>query len=326
MAGVGGSESTVSFRSPSWSGWLAVALASSAGVCHTPAVGEISPKLGVAVFPLAYKEGLLSPQPIDSAGFLAHLVSTRDRTVEYVFPSGLWFQPPPGPYLYWLEGEGKVSPYPGLMNYSGRVPGPGMMLQAVVTDAGRVTLSAGFTKAPHLVMRLLRGEDHFVGSAPKLEFSRRVPTTEVGEGLVMPVGRVLAAIWDETEQRYSALSRPFFVDKGRTVPAPLEAAPQRRAHLVALVERAKWAQKVDDYRGLRIELVQADRSIEPDVVVQMAERVYVIWYGLAPGSALLGGSTVKEQLAPQTLNLRSETIERVVVKMRERPLLPWEQH
>jgi hypothetical protein len=303
--------------------WLAIALGAAAGV-YAVAPAPRPAEAGVAVFPLAYEQGSREPQAISPAGFVAHLVSANDRSVELVIPSGEWLRPKPGPYFYWLEGHGKISRHSELMQYSGLSTGLGMLLESVVGDAGRVTIPSGFT-APHLELRLLRAEDHLEANVAQLELSRRTPTTRLGDGVAMPIGKALAAVWDANQRRYVALSQPFEVQKERTVTAPLEAAPTKHAHLVALLERVRWARNAADYRTLQIRLQRAGHSVAPNVVIQMAERVYVIWYHLAPGAVSLEASTSQDRLVPQTVELRAGYIARVVANMQKPSPLPWER-
>jgi hypothetical protein len=186
-------------------------------------------------------------------------------------------------------------------------------------DAGRVTLPAGFNQErTRLTLRLLHAGSYLEEGFPRWELSRRKAVHEVGEGVLMPVGLTLVALWDERGERYVALSRPFEVRRRETVPAPLEVPSANTSQLVAQIQRVALARDADDAK-IRIMLGRGVRARAPDVQVSAADRSYAIWYDLPPGRAELRAETRDEVLQPLTVSLASGKIERIFGEMMRPP-------
>jgi hypothetical protein len=65
-------------------------------------------------------------------------------------------------------------------------------------------------------------------------------------------------------------------------------------------------------------LLRGGKVLRPDVQVVTAERVYAVWYGLAPGRCELRTVSKQGFLAPRRFNLAAGQIARVV-----EALTPW---
>jgi hypothetical protein len=285
------------------------------------ATGEIDGKMAVALYPAVFEnqgiEELLVP-----FGFEAHFTELGDPKTELVFPCGQWFLPPRGKWRVWVEGNGQMSPYSGLLLYADDpFNGRGLSAPIPVTDAGLVTLASEPPVSGSLELRLLRAEDHLSGHLVRWELSRRKPAGEVGDGLQMPVGRAIGGLFDRGRQRYVALSRPFRVVAGKTVEVPL-ARPENVADLIVQVRRPRATLTVDDddYE-LRLEVVRGAETVPPDVTVATATTAYGVWYDLAPGPAELRGGTWNHAIEPQRLELGAGAIENRVAKLQPRPTL-----
>jgi hypothetical protein len=253
-------------------------------------------------------------------GFETHLTRLDDPDVELVFPSGAWFQPPVGRYRARVEGEWQISPYSLVLGFAGRpFRGRGLVATIPVAEAGRVKLSQGERVGPQLVLRLLHAGSFLEGEFPRWEVSRRRSSREVGEGLLMPVGPTIAALWDHERQSYAALSRPFEVKARKTVEAPLER-PNGTAHLVAQLQRPRPAIGAAEYE--EEVLLQRKGEVHPaDLKVSAADRIYAVWYDLKPGKAALRAQSEQALLEPTPLELHSGRIERLLAQMKPRPTL-----
>jgi hypothetical protein len=280
-----------------------------------PATGEIGGKRALAVAPAQGSHELLSPW-----GFTAHLVGHDDPSVDLVFPCGTWFLPPPARYRVWVEGEWQISPFSLVLIHTGQpFRGTGMTAAVPVVAAGRVTVPAGLAADPHLVLRLLHAGSYLEGSFLRWELSRRKSIREVGEGLLMPVGPAIGALWDERAQRYVALSRPFEVEARKTVAVPFQP-PDGLAAVVAQIQRPTLGQKAEDLK-VNVYLQQSGRRLPPGLEVAMADRIYAFWYGLKPGLAELRAASAHTVLEPVPLQLAAGMVERVVGTLKPLPFL-----
>lgn len=274
-----------------------------------PATGKIDGKVAIAYTPAELVGDKLSP--LSPWGFQAHLTGHDDPSVDLVFPCGVWFQPPVGRYRVWLEGEWQISPHSSVTSYSGQpFRGRGLFAALPVVEAGRVTLPPDLRKDPHLVLRLLHAGSHLEGNFPRWELSRRKPVREVGDGLLMPVGPAIAALWDERSQSYTAISRPFEVEARKTVTVSFEL-PVDAAHLVVQVQRQALAKVAADTR-IDVRLKRADGELPPDLEVALADRVYAVWYGVPPGAAELVADAKHGALESRKLVLAAGRIERLL--------------
>ena len=257
---------------------------------------------GFAAFPARFSTEQKPVEILDPAGFRLHMTKTSDPGDELVYPAGELIDPPLGRFRIWLQGEWTMTPFSQLVGF-GTKREPGLKsLQAIpIVPAGRVTVDPEQAFASHLQLRLLYLEEDPSGLL-RHELTRRRTLAEVGDGLLMPQGRVLAAIWDSGEERYVALSRPFAVRTEETVPAPLERPKPGSAHLVVYVDRPAAA-VTSSLRRLSLTVRQRDETRPPDLQVTTPWGSYNIWYDLPPGGAVLAGGNEKLVLAAERLTL-----------------------
>jgi hypothetical protein len=214
-----------------------------------------------------------------------------------------------------------MSPFSQLVSFgTKRPPGVKSLHAMSVVAAGRVTVSSqDSTQAPGVQLRLLYAgakEDHGL----RHELSRRRVVSELEEGLLMPEGKVLAALWDPSLERYTALSRPFEVARGRTVAAPLQRPGASESHLVVYVDRAEGT-VATDVQGLALWVSQGGTERRADLQIVTPWGAYGAWYGLPPGRARLGGGSDRLYLEGETLELAGGRIERFQGKLTRRPFL-----
>lgn len=271
-----------------------------------PATGKIDGNLALTVVPRELgKRGALPPW-----GFVAHLTGYDEPDLDLVFPCGVWSQPPRGRYRVWVEGDWQISPFTHVVRYSPQpFRGRGLIVTAVVGEAGRVIVPPEIARDQNLTLRLLHAGSYLEEGHSRWELSRRAKVRDVGGGLLMPVGPTIGALWDEEGQRYVALSRPFEVEARRTVTVPLER-PSGFTHLVAQIQRPSLADDAAD-AAMRVVLRHKGKEVPPDLQVSLTDRAYAVWYELAPGRGVIQAETADGLLRPKELKLVAGKIERL---------------
>ncbi|MGH2628592.1 MAG: carboxypeptidase-like regulatory domain-containing protein [Anaerolineales bacterium] len=213
-----------------------------------------------------------------------------------------------------------MSPYSLLVIYAGRSTGPGTTASLPVTEAGRVAMPPGTHRGRDLFLELLHAGSYLENGFPRWEISRKKSLEDIGQGLLLPQGPAIGALWDRKARRYHALSRPFEVEARKTVEVPLER-PEGAAHLILQLQRQGLASTAADL-DIDITLHLSDgKELPPDLEIPTANRVYAVWYGLAPGAAEVRAESKDEFLEPQQLRFAAGRIERHVAQLRPRPAL-----
>ncbi len=281
-----------------------------------PASGVIDGKVAVAFLPSLPG----SEEPFDPVGVEVHLTPATDLDRELVYPAGVWFQPPPGRYRVWLEGGGRISQGSLILSYSGGpFRGHGLLTHDVVEKAGTVRLSNRVETVANITLRLLHLESHNRGSFPKRELSRRVRGEKLRQGVLMPSGLILAGLFDDQAQEYTALSRPLAVTAGETAEVTPET-PRAGSHLVVALDRPEPLSSFADYaEQLSAEIGETVR--QPDVLAPTADRLYAVWYGLEGRYARLHLSSPQVFLQEATVPLRSGAVERYHAQLQPLPNL-----
>lgn len=278
-------------------------------------------EVGWVFFPAEYAGNTLI-EILDPQGYRIHLTNADEPDEDRVVAPGEPFVPSAGRWRLWLEGEWSISPSSDLVALGPRREasrlGPHWMR---VVPGGRVALPAGAAAEPGLELRLLHGgpvpdrERHQV-----YELSRRESVGEVGEGVLMPAGSVLAGLWDRREERYVALSPPFTVTPGAIVPAPLGRPATQASWLLAFAALPHPIAR-ETLLDLAPAVVQHGERHAPDATITTAWGVYGVWYGLAPGPAVLGDGNSEVYLPATALELPAGGIVRLDADLRQRPLL-----
>lgn len=269
-----------------------------------PAVGQIDGKIAVAAIPVDARG-----EPSLPLGFRAHLVPESDPDVELVFPAGRWFQPDKGRYKVWLEGEDVISPSPAVINYSASpFEGRGMLLALPTVAAGRARLGS-WPSERALTLRLLHLDSHDRDGVLAREFSRRVRGRAAIEGVQVPAGRVVGALFDDAAQEYVALTHPAPVTSGMVTTLLPEAPARGSSDLVAVLERP-WQQENASRRDFEVRLTAGGGGPRPpNVLVVTVERLYAVWYDLPSGTATVTANGHGAELPATELRLRSGRIE-----------------
>lgn len=240
-----------------------------------PTQGQIDGKVAMAF--LAHELGDPSAY-LPPEGYEVHLVAASDLDRELVYPAGRWFQPPPGRYRFWVEGHWGMSNGSAIVNYSGSpFRERGLVGVEEMHPAGRIALDPKIEAGPDVALRLLHVESHNRTKFPQREISRRVFDQARWEGVLMPVGPVLAGLFDNAKDEYIALSRPARVQQGQTITvAPTTPAPGG-THVLVSLNRPRPVSSHDQY-DVRPFLSVADKKLEPSVTIPTADRVYAVWY------------------------------------------------
>lgn len=250
----------------------------------------------------------------DPEGLEVHLSPHDDPSVELSYPAGAWFHPPPGHYRIWLQGGWRMTPFSGLIGHSGA---GSMRAVLPIAEAGRVRLPEGLAAAPDLELHLLHAGSYLEAGFLRWELSIRKPVSEVGDGVLMPLGKAVGALWDARRKRYVALSRPFVVRGQKTVEVPL-SEPGGGALLMAELKRETPAKTAADLEA-RMAVKQGAEERPADLHVQTTDKVFAFWYGLAPGPADLKGETGQDVLLAQKLDLRAGKITAIQADLKHRP-------
>ncbi len=98
--------------------------------------GVINGQASVVVLPRRHDSLSDASDYLDPAGLEVHLARADDPDVELAYPAGSWFQPPPGRYRVWLQGGWRMTPFAGLMSYSGQATKGYMAVGMSVGEAG----------------------------------------------------------------------------------------------------------------------------------------------------------------------------------------------
>ncbi|MEM1207130.1 MAG: carboxypeptidase-like regulatory domain-containing protein [Acidobacteriota bacterium] len=273
----------------------------------------------MALYPTLY-EGTRAVEILDAEGCEVHMVPLDKPDRELVKPCSTWFVPQPGVYRYWLEREWEITPYSGRVSYSASAfDGHGMSSGLPLGPAGRVVLPEDLD-ARGDQMRLLHAGPHTHADLLRQELTRRIARDAVGEGVRMPAGPTIAALWDRQAGRYVQLSRPFDLGHRETMPAPLAPPPPDRAHLVVQILRETSAPRPED-ASVGVHLVRGGELLEPDMALFLLRRVYALWYDVGPGPARLEAGDRKTVIEPVTLELTAGTIEHTLVELLPRPAI-----
>jgi len=257
---------------------------------------------------------------LDPRGFEVHMTSADDPGDELVFPAGVPVPMPGGRWRIWLQGPGVMSERTVLSNFSGHTPRPGSVsvFWMPVGHAGRVVLPDRSTFERDHELWVIHAD-----SPPghRHELSRRRPLSEVvGDGVLMPAGTALAALWDPEDERYLALSRPFEVEAGGEVSAAVREPAPGRAHLLVFAEYPGEGD-VEGMIGLAPTIARGRGRRRPDATVETAWGVYSVWYDLPPGPVLLADGNRSFYVEAQSVKLVGDEVERLDVPLLQRPFL-----
>lgn len=255
---------------------------------------------------------------LDPTDFAVHMTDADDPGDERVVPAGQVFVPPSGRWRYWLQGEWLMSPSSMLRITPAAEWSRTSVSTLPVVPAGKVGLDTVPEIGCDLELWLL-----FAGNEPGWrhhDLSRRRPVREAIEGVLMPAGPVVSALWDGCDERYLALSDEFLVVAGETIEAPLTppAADESSALVHVTVPLGVPSEALDDFEAT---LLRQEQVLRPDFRVVTNWGVYQGWTGLQPGPAVLAGGSESLYLDARTVDLGGGGVVWVGEPLARRPSL-----
>lgn len=309
-----------------------------AAVCALPAAGGDAPRIDVTKGEVGGRsavsfwasQGFGGEVPLPPEGCTAHLLREEpgaDEVAVRVIPCGSWTVPDAGRYRYWIEAPGLISPAMNVFRFTPRpFTGKGTAAVRPVVVAGAVALAAespwaARVAAGELHLRLLAVESHNQGEIPLPEMVRSVAGAPARVGVQMPVGPLLAGIWDPRRREYLALSRPMQVKPtGVTVVDP--RSPRAASDLLAVVELARPAASFDELKLAILAMTgEAAPRRPPNLIVPSVFRVFAVWYGLAERRVSISADSPEGYLAPVEVLLRAGKVETIRATLAVKPRL-----
>ena len=246
-----------------------------------------------------------------------HLVPVAQPDRELRFPCASWFLPEPGTYKVWAEADGKISPTPLKLIYgSGEGKREGIVSVVDLMAAGEIALRdpAGTQRT----LRLVSLDSFSTGRVLQTAFDRRADAATVTP-IRMPVGRVLAGIFDSRTGDAVALARPVEVTAGgMTYVAP--AAPKAGSDVLAVIDRARVRQSADQDK-IALTLHVDDASRAPDVVADTSDRIIAVWYGVDARRARITSRSDSFDVSIPELTLVGRPVVTVRAALRRLPSL-----
>jgi hypothetical protein len=260
-----------------------------------PSTGVVEGKKAVAIWPADYGDGSRPPEPISPAGCSAHFVSGSDLNDEVTRPCGQWLRLKPGHYKVWAEGDSYISPTYWTLQY-GDDPFDGKGLVAVIpaVPAGTVRLERALS-GTDIGLRLLSLNAQPLPGSHRA-FDRRV--TPPASSSKMPIGKILAGLFDRRTGDAVALSRPFMV-KSKEVSVVNPVRPASGSDVLVVLRKPIAAHEAKPSLTLNVD---GSSSRVPDVVFHAADALFAVWYGVTGRSARL--TTQSDRLVMPAVDLR----------------------
>lgn len=276
-------------------------LASWAGT----ALAQVEGKLALRIWA---SEERIPGARMELAGCEAHLVPQSDPDAELVYPCGELFAPPLGKYLYWVEGEGRISPEHLVLTYSGE-PYAGRVMEPTrgTVPAGRVSFAA-LPAMADASLRLLHLDSHEFGGQLGFEFHRRFRLDQGGREVRLPEGRAVAWLYDNAKKEYLALGRPFAITAAGPVSPPAPQPPRATAVLAVIERPVSVATRAEDDLAPSL-VVDRQPGRAPDLRFADAARVYAVWYEVEGQSARLDLASARWRIGSETVALRRGKVE-----------------
>jgi hypothetical protein len=136
-------------------------------------------------------------------------------------------------------------------------------------------------------------------------FERRVVGAGIHQPVLMPTGRIIAAMTDR-DGNAVALSRPIEVRERSTV-AMRPKPPQSGSDVLVVLTRAQTASK-EIPNEVQPTLQWENHTAAPDVFISSAERLYAIWYGVQASQVTVRITSATMALPAEEIKLRPGTV------------------
>lgn len=252
-------------------------------------------------------------------GCKVHVVPYDTPFVERLFPCGVAVAPPAGRYLFWVEMDDLVTPWPSLAYTDG--------------DASKLTGAVPLDHAGFVtpVMPEISGEDaadlhvklFSVVHRGEIEWERgtfrRVVLPHKTGAVRMPAGTVVAGVFRRDGDAV-ALSRPVELAWKESVKV-MPAVPAGTADVFAEI-RHERSLRGEDLAALDVRLVsEGEEPREPDVLIARTDAVRALWYGVDWRRATVECSTKALYLPPAELRLTPGNVATLRGELRAKPAL-----
>ncbi len=269
----------------------------------------------ISIWPADAKTG----EARNPTGCEAHLLSAKPEAQELVVGCGEAIVHPSERTTVWLEDQERMSEVPALLERPTVAERDAhRRLTLPLAPAGTVRLRPTFAAGVGRRFRLLHLESHNRGKHPAAELLRPLPAAGRHE-VLMPVGPVVALLYDLEKREYVTLSRPAVVEHD-TITEVAPRAPER-SDLLVVLERPEILVAFDQY-DVRLAL-DGDRPEPraPDVTVPALERLYAIWFDLPAGPATVNVRSPSVYLPPQEVVLPPGRLAYLAAELRPLPAL-----
>lgn len=282
-----------------------------------PSKGEVDGRIALSFWPFVDSE---TERPVDPTGFEVHLTTEESQEEELVYACGTWFVPPPAKYKLWLEGPGWMSPYSSILRFrGGPFEGRGGVSKNLVVPAGRVALGVEVGRDERHSLRLLHLESHVAGGTLKREMSRRVVGDKMVDGVYLPEGMAIGALYDHRADEYVALTRPFEVARGETTILQPRRPAGTAADLLVVLERPDLVMDESEDDVELTAIGSAEEVHTPNVVVRTVDRIYAVWYDLSERFVTLEANSRSVYFVPTDVVLRPGKVESHRDRLRQLP-------
>ncbi|MGZ5443208.1 MAG: carboxypeptidase regulatory-like domain-containing protein [Thermoanaerobaculia bacterium] len=291
-----------------WFALFAVAATMRAGGVSPPDLtkGNVGGKKAIIAYALSNVQDVEGPgarfdailEPPDCE---VHLGPFGNLEQELIYPCSAWFVPPNGRYRIWLETTDRISLGFGQLTWEIEpFTGRGMALGMGLEPAGRVALEKSVSLPETASFRIahLRGV-HGGKLWPLVD--RRASAELARSGVPSLAGPTLAGIFDRRSGDAIALAKPVSVPFGKTVfvaPAP----PAKGSDVLAILDRPFGRNPGE--KDLALRLAIDAKQHPPDALVEAADAVVAVWYGVEGRKATLRAESKALHLAPVDLVLR----------------------
>jgi hypothetical protein len=296
---------------------LAVVLAAANTIrLPDPSTGVINGRMALMFWPANDTPGGKADTylPVDDCRVV--LAPWTDFTAERSYPCGEWFQPANGRYQAWLEiGQDRISRMAGTINY-GAEPFKGFGQQVVMPmgAGGRIALAPDVKLAAGGEVSLINF-DSCCKTVLSVPFTRRLADGALlHDGVMMPVGRVFAGIFDRRTREAIAIAKPVMVDTGKSITAAPRPPADGLSDVFISLGRPRLRQsREEDVVELTLNGKKPEMHFDGD------DRIYAAWFGVKIGSASLAVSSRTLHLDARTLTLRSGKVTTVREELKTLP-------
>ena len=278
-----------------------VAAIPAIGAVHLPDLSKGVINGRVAVIAFARSHGRL----MDTGACSMRLALMGETSAELTYPCGVWFQPPPGTYSSWVEKGDDVSPIQYPLVYSGGpFNGKGFGATFDVDPGGRVQLAPAISVSADEELRLINLDSYTAFPTLRRAFERRITAKDAHGSLLVPAGRIIAAIMDH-DGNARTITGPVRVMPHQSATLTPEV-PARGSDILVVLNRPRTYDKSTPDE-LRMTLT-TDHVAPPNVFVATANRFYGVWYGVTASAGTLAISSQTLALPEEPIRLRAHHV------------------